>query len=201
MPQQSRISVPYKSRPKILGTWIPAGKCVPDSKNAKCGPGLQKLVRTCVDGAIRKCRPSDVKSQRKCSLGKCSSESNPFSTKRFGKWKKVSGCVLIQSSKKCGEGKVTYTRDCFSGTNDPCTSKDTTKSTDCSIKCQNKLKTFGPWKKEKCTAAPGQPNCGQGTQRERRTCDPGTNNPCLKNEMVRFQSCYLGKCAEGKIEN
>ena len=183
-----------------MGTWIPAGKCVPNIKGAKCGPGLQRLVRTCVDGTARKCRPIDVKSQRKCSLGKCSSEDDPSSTKKLGKWKKVSDCILIESTNKCGPGKITYTRDCFSGANDPCTSLDTTKSTDCSIKCQNKLKTFGPWKKGKCTAGPGRPKCGQGTRRETRTCNPGTNDPCLKNEIIRFQSCYLGKCVEGDID-
>ena len=176
-----------------MGTWIPAGKCVPKSKDSKCGPGLQKLVRTCVDGTNRKCRPSDTKSQRKCSLGKCLSGS----LKKFGNWRKISDCVLTQSNKKCGVGKILYTRDCFSGTDDPCTSNDTTKSTACSIKCQQKLKIFGPWRKEKCVASRGQPNCGQGTQRETRTCDPGTNNPCLKNEMVRVQPCYLGKCVAG----
>ena len=189
-----------------MGTWIPAGKCILTIKDAKCGPGLQKLVRTCVDGTTRKCRPSDVKSQRKCSLGKCSPTTDApvpesFLPKRFGKWKKVSDCILIQANKKCGAGKIAYTRDCFSGTNDLCTSKDMNKSTSCSIKCQQKLKKFGSWNKEKCTAKPGQPNCGQGTLRETRTCESGTNNPCKKNEMIRFQSCYLGKCVSGNIKN
>ena len=46
--------------PKKLGEWKSIGTCTPVSPSSNCGPGIQKMERTCEDGTGReKCSEAD----------------------------------------------------------------------------------------------------------------------------------------------
>ena len=173
-------------RPKMLGKWKLSGKCIPESRGFNCGPGIQRLIRTCNDGTIAKCKAADQRSQRQCSLRNC--------PKKVGEWKDQSDCKTIDNMKKCGPGKILQTRTCKNGTVEICSIEDTRQTGNCFIKCR---KLFGPWIKAQCIPQAPNQNCGRGTQRETRTCKPGTNDPCLDEETIRVNFCDLGACPKG----
>ena len=173
-------------RPKVVGKWKLSGKCTPKSIKKECGLGSQKMVRTCTDGSRDQCKTTDMVSERKCSLKNC--------LKTFGDWRQISDCIPIDNVQKCGPGKILQTRKCVNGTRDLCDVEETHKMSDCYIKCQKK---FGVWKKKNCVADVGNSNCGKGTRRETRTCESGTNDPCLTTEILRISQCDLGDCVTG----
>ena len=178
-----------------MGSWKVHGKCNPKQVRSKCGPGTQSLTRTCTDGTINKCKSADRKTQRQCSLGSCSKK------KKLGNWNEISDCIPINNVKQCGPGKILQTRDCVNGTNDACSKEDTHSMKDCLIPCAKK-KVLGPWKVGKCVAKSTlNQSCGQGTKRITRKCEPGTNDPCLKKEVLGFATCDLGPCPKGNLFN
>ena len=168
---------------KSLGRWKPRGKCVSNIVGFKCGPGIQIMVRTCSDGTTQKCETTDRTSERQCLLGHC--------PKRLGKWEDDGLCIPFDNVKKCGNGKKLQKRTCEYGTTDICDSKAIERTENCFVSCKKK---FGLWVEGKCISKNTKQNCGEGEQRWTRSCEQGTNDPCLTTEIIKTNTCFLGNC-------
>ena len=165
---------------KVLGKWKLDGDCIPTTLGSNCGPGTQIRTRTCKDGAIQKCEFRDRISRRQCKLKDC--------PKVLGEWNDVEECRTFDTSRKCGKGKRLQTRSCKDGTIDICNSEETSRNVNCITECR---KEFGPWLEGRCVLDRRNANCGEGKRRDTRKCDPGTNEPCVRNEMTRTITCNI----------
>ena len=165
---------------KVLGKWKLDGDCIPTTLGSNCGPGTQIRTRTCKDGAIQKCEFRDRISRQQCKLKDC--------PKVLGEWTDVEKCRTFDTSRKCGKGKRLQTRSCKDGTIDICNSEETSRNVNCIIECR---KEFGQWLEGKCVLNRRNANCGEGKRRDTRKCDPGTNEPCERNEMTRTITCNI----------
>ena len=53
-------------------------------------------------------------------------------------------------------------------------------------------KLFGDWTNEgKCAGTGDDPNCGPGTQHQKRTCTDGTVDKCTATEKQRTVTCTI----------
>ena len=50
-----------------LGNWTSDGICEPITVGKTCGPGNQRQTRTCSDGTVNKCVPSDRERTVNCT--------------------------------------------------------------------------------------------------------------------------------------
>ena len=168
-----------------FGPWM-KGNCEPKRGSQNCGFGQQIQRRSCVAGTNEPCLNSETTKTTPCFLGDC--------IKKLGDWKDKGTCIPNDVVKKCGVGQKLQQRSCEDGTKDICTSRDTTQYGSCFIECKKKL---GPWVKSECVARAGNQDCGFGQQIQTRTCESGTNDPCLYSETRKTTRCYLGKCLTG----
>ena len=170
-----------------FGPWINENECkAVDGR--KCGPGIQRQKRTCVDGTILKCTSSDMFRTQSCNLPHC--------PKLLGDWNDVGSCVAIGSEKNCGPGYQIQTRSCTDGTTDLCTQQDQRQIISCNLpNCPIK---FGPWINiGKCAASNPDKPCdatGWGTQEQKRDCTDGTNEKCTESDTVKTVACEILKC-------
>jgi len=150
------------------------------------------MVRTCTDGTTQKCETTDRTSQRQCFLGNC--------PKILGIWKDGGLCIPFDNIKKCGNGNKLQKRSCENGTIEFCDSKEIERREKCFVTCKKKL---GSWVKGKCISKNTRQNCGEGEQLWKRSCEHGTNNPCLTTDIMKTITCFLGNCPKslGKWED
>ena len=171
---------------KKLGPWI-KGDCISNIGSQNCGDGQQIHRRSCEAGTYEPCLYGEMRKTTTCYLGDC--------LKALGGWKDKGACVPNDITKKCGVGKRIQTRTCKDGTNTVCRMEETIRHTTCFVECKKK---FGPWIKGDCVSNLDSRNCGVGQQLQTRTCEAGTNDPCLYTETTKATQCYLGQCSTGK---
>ena len=184
----TRLQTCFVECKKRFGPWVKED-CVANQNNQKCGVGKQLQRRTCESGTNDPCSYSETTKTTTCYLGDC--------MKKLGEWKDSGTCKPDDLDKKCGAGQRLLTRSCEDGTKQTCRTGDTTRYERCFVECKKKL---GPWVKGECKSNIGNQNCGFGQQIQTRTCEAGTNDPCLYSEMTKTTRCYLGRCLTG-IEN
>ena len=177
--------------PKLFGNWTNDGGCMATGANTTCGPGIQKLIRTCTNGTTDKCTPVEMESRVTCSEAGTNLEDCP---KVVGSWKNYDECVPFLPNMTCGPGNQTQTRQCFDGTTDKCTPTERKRIIRCDevgteLDCR---KIVGPWKNESgCEALGENKTCGPGNQKQKRTCivARSLNVTCTKSDRERTISC------------
>ena len=175
---------------KEVGEWNNYGGCKAIDKDKNCGPGLQQQTRSCRDGTNDKCMVSDRERKISCQLKDCKKE--------VGEWKNHGRCEAIGEEKTCGPGLQQQTRSCIDGTVEKCQASDRQTQISCSL--PDCIKVFGQWKTVgNCKGNGADTSCGQGYQREVRSCKDGTISRCTSADKERTVFCKLPKCVPGKI--
>ena len=123
---------------KELGEWKNEGVCQPKQKGETCGDGIQKQVRSCIDGTTDKCTDADRKRETKCFIKDC--------PKQLGNWENDGKCEVTGKDKTCGPGKQAQKRSCKDGTVDKCSDEDRRRVIPCSLPdCK---KRFEKWEND-----------------------------------------------------
>ena len=184
--------------PKLFGDWKNFGGCVATGTNKTCGPGYQKQRRSCSNGTIEKCTPSEMEEIISCAEAGTKLDDCP---KIFGAWKNYGECAPTRINMNCGPGNQTKIRHCTDGTTDKCTPAEIEKNVTCAeagteLDCR---KWVGPWKNEQgCEALGTNKKCGPGIQKQNRTCrvaaalrniDETASLKCTQTDKQQIISC------------
>ena len=167
-----------------VGNWTDDGSCVGTGERKNCGAGVQRQVRSCVDGFVTKCTAADKEQQLSCTLPDCNKE--------LGHWVNAGECVGL-INKQCGQGNQLQTRTCTDGTHIECAPTDMARTIICNLpECQ---KIFGSWENVgECIASGSDKNCGPGERLQIRSCVDGTIDKCTQEDQQHSLPCNLRDC-------
>ena len=186
-----------KNCPKEFGEWINNGTCC----GPQNGPGIRKQIRDCLDGTTQKCKKTDTTQTAQCwsnygtkpchNYGgisnaqgdvccdsRCGECGGSKCNKRYGISSGEECCIdkIIASSKICGEDKHKA----------PCIQKERKSLPPCEQK-------FGDWKNDGACVATEKHGglCGPqlGKQKQKRTCQDGTNDKCTEENTNQEIDC------------
>ena len=173
---------------KNLGPWKNVGNCI--AENVSCGDGLQKQERLCVNGTGSEvCQAEDVIHFITC---KEAGTDLPECPKTFGVWKNSGPCLPIASITDCGPGIQVQERSCLNGTGlEICRDEDMVQEISCKAAgtdLPDCAKQYGEWTNVgKCV---GNMSCGNGYQKQKRTCIDGTGSEiCKSDDLIQTISC------------
>ena len=179
--------------PKRLGHWETIGHCNPVPPYVNCGPGIQKMQRTCEDGTgSEKCLDEDKGTEVSC---KEAGTDLPDCPKKFDKWKNMGPCISNNTQSICGPGVQRQYRKCTSGTGlQQCKTEDIVQFVSCLVagtQLPDCPKTFLPWYNVgACVPSNNHGLCGPGTQAQKRECINGTGQEiCTKNDTIQTITC------------
>ena len=179
--------------PKKFGAWENIGICVPTSSNPTCGPGTQKMRRSCKDGTGKeKCIETDTFAQVSC---KEAGTDLPDCPKILGKWKNIGPCISNNTHLKCGPGIQRQQRKCTRGTGmQKCTKEDILQFVSCRTAgsqlpdCPKVLSTW--YNVDRCVPSKSHGLCGPGMQKQMRGCVDGTGQEkCSPDDIIQFLTC------------
>ena len=179
--------------PKILGPWENIGPCKAIWENRTCGPGLQILRRSCINGTGQfVCNDEDKIQQISCEAA---GTNLPHCPKKFEPWENVGPCIPAASNSSCGTGTQRQTRKCTDGTGpNICTAEDKERSLSCAdtgTKLPDCSKIFGIWENiGECIGTEPNKYCGPGIQKQKRDCGNGTGlEICTLSDVSRELPC------------
>ena len=95
---------------KKFGGWELDGNCIATGSIPECGPGTQRLKRTCTNGTGSSlCAITDIKKNATCSEVGTQYKNCP---KTYGPWVNIESCVADNKKKTCGPGVQKQIRIC-----------------------------------------------------------------------------------------
>ena len=179
--------------PKVLGKWIIDGACNATGNIPSCGPGMQKLTRTCKDGTGSEiCSINDKTMNVPCSQVGTDLRNCP---KIYSRWINSGPCKADDGTKVCGPGMQKQIRNCTDGTGtEICNDNDKYQYISCKsagTDLPDCPKMFGKWRnKGPCYSNKDTQGCGPGIQMQTRECWSGSGNSiCEDNDKRQNISC------------